>query len=62
MRRAGDVLVVNPGSPTYPRTQLGPTMVRVMVDEGDGTGRGTILSAEVIRLTDPERSEGRAWR
>lgn len=54
VRRVGDVLVVNPGSPTYPRTQLGPTMVRVMVDDGDGTGRGTILSAEIVRLTDPE--------
>lgn len=37
-------LIMNPGSPTYPRTQMGPTMGRIMVEDGK------VLSAEIIQL------------
>lgn len=37
-------LVVNPGSPTFPRGARGATMARLMVDEG------RVLSAEILDL------------
>ena len=44
----GKVLVMNPGSPTFPRTGDGPTIGRVFVTEG-----GRIESAEKILLAKP---------
>ncbi len=49
---AGRVLVVNPGSPTFPRTADGPTIARIMAEKGQ------VLSAEIIRLQRKERKRG----
>lgn len=46
---SGRILIMNPGSPTFPRTQQGPTIGRVMV-----TDKGDIQSADIIQL----RSDG----
>lgn len=35
-------LIINPGSPTFPRSDKGPTMGRIMVEDGK------ILSAEIV--------------
>lgn len=48
VRHEGKVLLMNPGSPTYPRTQQGPTMGRIMCRERE------IVSAEIIQLHDEE--------
>ena len=41
---AGGVIVMNPGSPTFPRGILGPTIGRIICDEG------VVLSAEIVQL------------
>lgn len=46
------VLVMNPGSPTYPRTNLGPTMGRILA-----TPDGTITKAQIIKLEEDEDDE-----
>lgn len=51
-RREGRVLLMNPGSPTYPRTKLGPTMGRIMCRDGE------INSYKLIQLP---RDEGRRY-
>lgn len=43
----GEAIVMNPGSPTYPRSELGPTIGRILVADGK------VLSATIVRL-DPE--------
>ncbi len=50
------VLVINPGSPTFPRTQQGPTIARVHVTE-----QGDIQSAEIIELAQSDESEKGGW-
>ncbi len=40
----GSCVVVNPGSPTYPRTDRGPTMARMFVADG------AVVSAKIIEL------------
>ena len=40
----GRIIVMNPGSPTFPRGMLGPTIGRVIIEDG------TILSAEIVQL------------
>ena len=40
----GKIIVMNPGSPTFPRGTLGPTIGRVIIEDG------TILSAEIVQL------------
>ena len=42
--RRGRGLLVNPGSPTYPRTMDGPSMARMYVQDGQ------VLSAEIVSL------------
>jgi len=37
-------LIINPGSPTYPRTQMGPTMARLVARDGE------VLHTEIIQL------------
>lgn len=51
------VLLMNPGSPTFPRSTEGPTMGRIMVEDG------TVLSAEIIHLGPKDDSEqtGNGW-
>lgn len=54
--RASKVLVINPGSPTFPRTAEGPTIARVIADKGE------VRSAEIVRLRpEPEQSSDDAW-
>lgn len=63
IRRERDdrVLVINPGSPTLPRSQMGATIVRVMVREPERPGgEGTITSAEIVRL-DPDEPQLSPW-
>ena len=50
----GKVLVMNPGSPTFPRTAQGPTIGRIMVEPN-----GVIQSAEIVELQ--ERSDDGGW-
>ena len=40
----GRRVLVNPGSPTYPRTMQGPTIARMLVRDGE------ILSLDIINL------------
>lgn len=53
VRHEGRVLLMNPGSPTYPRTQQGPTMGRILCRERE------VVSAEIIQLREetPEEEE-----
>lgn len=53
---AGKVLVMNPGSPTFPRTGQGPTIGRIVVQDG------RILTAEIVEL-DPrdKKDNGDGW-
>jgi len=37
-------VVMNPGSPTHPRSQIGPTMGRIICE------KGVVLSAEIVQL------------
>lgn len=45
-------LVMNPGSPTFPRSSSGPTMGRIYVEDG------RVVSSEIIKLGD---GEDRGW-
>lgn len=45
------VLVINPGSPTFPRTADGPTIARVMAHAG------TVESAEIVKLKRPANDD-----
>lgn len=45
--------LINPGSPTFPRSSSGPTMGRLLVDDGK------VLSVEIIKL-GKKTSEG-SW-
>lgn len=48
-------LMMNPGSPTFPRSSSGPTMGRIMVEDGH------VLSAEIIKLTPPRGEKRGGW-
>lgn len=50
----GRCTVMNPGSPTFPRTMLGPTFGRIVVDGG------RVETAEIVRLDPPEAGGGDA--
>ena len=59
--RGGRVLMMNPGSPTLPRTSEGPTMGRIWIREPERSGgTGTIESAEIVSLV-PEGEEWSPW-
>lgn len=49
------VLVINPGSPTFPRTAEGPTIARVMVEDG------AVTSAEIVQLKDEDAEDDNPW-
>lgn len=50
VRYEGKVLLMNPGSPTYPRTRKGPTMGRILCRPGE------VVSSELVELPrDEER-------
>ncbi|MGN0286621.1 MAG: metallophosphoesterase family protein [Atopobiaceae bacterium] len=48
-REPNGVLLMNPGSPTYPRTSMGPTMGRIIAADD-----GTIQSAQILQLADED--------
>ena len=43
---AWGTIVMNPGSPTFPRTQLGPTCARVLIQDEK------VVSAEIVQLSE----------
>ncbi|MDO4806400.1 MAG: metallophosphoesterase family protein [Coriobacteriales bacterium] len=51
-----EVLVMNPGSPTYPRTAKGPTMGRILVREN-----GKILHTEIVELRQSKEGDDGGW-
>ncbi len=53
-----DLLIMNPGSPTFPRSGNGPTIGRVLVREG-----GKIEHAEIVELkpTEPKPKKDDGW-
>lgn len=51
-RESNGVLLMNPGSTTYPRTNLGPTMGRIIAEDD-----GTIVSAQILQLPEDEDEE-----
>lgn len=51
-RTSDGCLVMNPGSPTYPRSGAGPTIGRVIV------GDGRVASAEIVSLVAAHGGEG----
>ena len=51
--RANGSLLMNPGSPTFPRSKEGPTMGRIVVTNGK------IASAEIVHLSDGHDSAPR---
>lgn len=53
IEREGRVLIMNPGSPTFPRTSDGPTIGRIIAD------KGVIQSANIIRLGSPKHARAR---
>ena len=54
-RLGSGALMMNPGSPTFPRSSSGPTMGRIMVEDGH------VLSAEIIKLTPPRGEKRGGW-
>ncbi len=52
---SGRVLVMNPGSPTFPRTGQGPTIGRIIADNG------VITSSEIICLNKQQDDDGDSW-
>jgi putative phosphoesterase len=50
---SGRVLVMNPGSPTFPRTGKGPTIGRIMVDDGK------VTSANIVQLKSKKDEDTR---
>jgi putative phosphoesterase len=51
IKRVGDVLVINPGSPTHPRGHEGATMARLVVSD-----EGELESSEIIKLAARKRT------
>ena len=47
LKRKKRCLIMNPGSPTFPRTILGPTCGRIVVSDG------SVVDAEIIQLDPP---------
>lgn len=45
-------ITMNPGSPTFPRSEKGRTMGRILVEDG------VVLSTEIIRLSKPNDDSG----
>ena len=43
---AWGTIVMNPGSPTFPRTQMGPTCARVLIQDEK------VVSAEIVQLSE----------
>ncbi len=52
-RVSDDMLLINPGSPTRPRSTIGPTFARVYV------GEGGIVNADIVQL--PVKKRGGWW-
>ena len=54
IERANGSFLINPGSPTFPRSASGPTMGRLMVEDGK------VISKEIVKL-QPEGEEHGRW-
>lgn len=52
---AGRVLVINPGSPTFPRTHEGPTIARVFAEAGE------VRSAQIVQLRREDDAANGGW-
>lgn len=52
---SGRVLVMNPGSPTFPRTSEGPTIGRIMVEDV------AVQSAQIIQLAPKDNARDDEW-
>ena len=53
----GRMLLINPGSPTFPRTADGPTIGRIEAEDGK------VVSANIVRLSEPNEGNkgGGGW-
>lgn len=61
VRQEGTKWVINPGSPTFPRSSTGPSMARMLIKPpADPQGKGEVVSAEVVRLL-PEEETYSPW-
>ena len=49
---SGRILVMNPGSPTFPRTKQGPTIGRIIVEPN-----GVVQDAQIIELGRPKEDD-----
>lgn len=49
---ASGAVKINPGSPTFPRSSSGPTMGRIMVEDG------SVLSTQIVKLGSDEETGG----
>ena len=49
VERANGSIIVNPGSPTFPRSMAGPTIARLMVQDGH------VVSSNIVELKIPEK-------
>ena len=49
VERANGSIIVNPGSPTFPRSMAGPTIARLMVQDGH------VVSSNIVKLKVPEK-------
>lgn len=56
VRHEGSVLLMNPGSPTYPRTKQGPTMGRIICRDHE------VVSAEILSVPREEEEDERGRR
>lgn len=50
------ILIMNPGSPTFPRTAKGPTIGRILVSKS-----GEIKHTEIVELEDRDRNDNGGW-
>lgn len=53
---SGEVLVMNPGSPTFPRTASGPTIGRVLVSK-----TGEVVHTEIVKLRGEDEDNSGGW-
>ena len=54
-RMGNGALLMNPGSPTFPRSSAGPTMGRIFVEDG------RVASAEIVHLGDGDGEGKHRW-
>ncbi len=55
VERANGSFLINPGSPTFPRSASGPTMARLMVEDGK------VISKEIVKLQPEDERGANHW-